>query len=148
MKKILLYVLVMLFLTAGMAVADDEESWFEIGGDYRLRYDNLKGTVHDYIQITDAQRSLQAVPGYSVKNDSLPEPFWTQCEGSGNREHRGQVSYRMYKVWGHQSRGLQAIFSWIGHSARCGPSIRTCHSTLFGTRPMPRGVMSVVRLSG
>jgi len=49
MKKILLYVLVMLFLTAGMAVADDEESWITIGGDLRVRYDNLKGTVHDYI---------------------------------------------------------------------------------------------------
>lgn len=106
MKKILLYVLVMLFLTAGMAVADDEESWFEIGGDYRLRYDNLKGTVHDYMQITDAQRSLLAVPGYNVKNDSLfLNRFGLNVRAQATENISVKSRMIMYKVWGHQSMG-------------------------------------------
>jgi hypothetical protein len=89
-----------------MAVADDEDSWFEIGGDYRLRYDNLKGTVHDYLQITDAQRSILAVPGYSVKNDSLfLNRFGLNVKAQATENISVKSRIIMYKVWGHQSMG-------------------------------------------
>ena len=45
MKKVLLVVLSLLLLTAGMAAAADDASWLTIGGDYRFRYDMLKGTI-------------------------------------------------------------------------------------------------------
>jgi len=106
MKKILLYAGLMLFLTAGIAVAaDDEESWITIGGDLRLRYDNLKGTVHDYIS-TDGAGNVAAVPGYKVKNDSL---FLGRFGLNVNAQATENISVRarmlMYKVWGHETGG-------------------------------------------
>ena len=124
MKKILLYALVMLFLTAGMAVADDEESWIQIGGDYRLRFDNLKGSVHDGILITDAQRSLLAVPGYDVKNDSLfLNRFGLNVKAQATENITVKSRLIMYKVWGHQSMGpVKGDFFAVRH----GGSFRCC----------------------
>ena len=71
MKKVFLLVLSMIFLTAGMAAAD-ETSWLQIGGDYRFRFDSLKGSVQDYMQ-TDPANPSKPTPqqGYPVKNGSL-----------------------------------------------------------------------------
>lgn len=104
MKKILLYVVVMLFLTAGISVAaDDEESWLTIGGDLRLRYDNLEGTVHDYIA-TDGAGAVVAVPGYEVKNDALfLGRFGLNITAVATEEVTVHARLLMYKVWGHET---------------------------------------------
>ena len=70
MKKVFLAVLSMFFLSAGIAAAADEASWLQIGGDYRFRYDSLKGAVHDYVQFTPPA-TVAGVNGYTVKNGSL-----------------------------------------------------------------------------
>jgi hypothetical protein len=46
MRLISFIVLVSLLLLPALVLA--EENWLEIGGDYRFRYDSLKGTVHEY----------------------------------------------------------------------------------------------------
>lgn len=103
MKKILLYVLVMLFLTAGMAVADDEESWITIGGDFRVRYDNLKGTVHDYIS-DDGAGNFKAEPGYDVKNNALfLSRFGLNVNAHATENITVKARMLMYKVWGHET---------------------------------------------
>ena len=103
MKKILLYVLVMLFLTAGMAVADDEESWITIGGDLRVRYDNLKGTVHDYIS-DDGAGNVKAQPGYDVwDNALLLSRFGLNVKARATQNITVKARMLMYKVWGHET---------------------------------------------
>ncbi len=103
MKKILLYVVVMLFLTAGMAAADDEESWFEIGGDYRLRYDNLQGTVHDHVGF-DSLGVPVAVPGYEVRNNALLlNRFGLNVNAHATEHITVKARLLMYKVWGHET---------------------------------------------
>jgi hypothetical protein len=103
MKKILLYVLVMLFLTAGVTVADEEESWITIGGDLRVRYDNLKGSVHDYIS-DDGAGNFTAVPGYDVRNDALfLSRFGLNVKARATENITVKSRMLMYKVWGHET---------------------------------------------
>jgi len=103
MKKILLYVLVMLFLTAGMAVAEEEESWITIGGDFRVRYDNLKGTVHDYIS-SDGAGNFTAVPGYDVWNNNLLlSRFGLNVNVHATEHVTVKSRMLMYKIWGHST---------------------------------------------
>src|SRR3990172_5731625 len=104
MKKILLYVLVMLFLTAGMAVAEDEESWITIDGDFRVRYDNLKGTVHDYISSDAAGNPIIAHPGYDVWNNNLLlSRFGLNVNARATEHVTVKARMLMYKVWGHET---------------------------------------------
>ncbi len=103
MKKILLYVLVMLFLTAGMAVAEDEEQWITVGGDFRVRYDSLKGTVHDYIS-TDGAGNFTPKPGYDVWNNSLLlSRFGLNVNARATEDVTVKARMLMYKVWGHET---------------------------------------------
>ncbi len=103
MKKILLYVLVMLFLTAGMAVAEDEEQWITVGGDFRVRYDSLKGTVHDYIS-TDGAGNFTAQPGYDVWNNALLlSRFGLNVNARATEHVTVKARMLMYKVWGHET---------------------------------------------
>ncbi len=102
MKKVLPVVLSMLFLTAGMAAAD-EASWLQIGGDYRFRYDSLKGNVHDYVQ-ADGTPSGVATQGYAVKNNSLLlNRFGLNLRAEALEDVSVKARFVMYKVWGQET---------------------------------------------
>ncbi len=125
MKKILLYILVMLFLTAGMAVAEDEE-WITIGGDVRVRYDNLRGTVHDYIAV-DGAGNFTPRPGYDIWNDALfLNRFGLNVNARATENITVKTRLLMYKVWGHETmqpvqgdyfadRALGPLDGTVGH---------------------------------
>jgi hypothetical protein len=103
MKKVLLAVLSMLLLTAGIAAAADDTSWLQIGGDYRFRYDSLKGTVHDYNQF-DGSPGGQAVPGYSVENKSIMfNRFGLNLKAEAMEDVTVKARLVMYKVFGHET---------------------------------------------
>ena len=102
MKKVLPIILTILFLIAGMAAADDA-SWLQIGGDYRFRYDSLKGNVHDYVQ-ADGTPSGVATPGYTVKNDSLLlNRFGLNLKADALEDVSVKARFVMYKVWGQET---------------------------------------------
>ncbi len=102
MKKVLPVVLSMLFLAAGVAAADDA-SWLQIGGDFRFRYDSLKGNVHDYVQ-ADGTPTGTATPGYTVKNDSLLlNRFGINLRAEALEDVSVKARFVMYKVWGQET---------------------------------------------
>ena len=106
MKKVLLVVLSLLLLTAGMAAAADDASWLTIGGDYRFRYDYLKGSIHDYRQadLTGANPLGFAIPGYNVENDSLMlNRFGVNLKANPMEDVTVKARMVMYKVWGHET---------------------------------------------
>jgi hypothetical protein len=105
MKKVLLAVLSMLLLTAGIAAAADDTSWLQIGGDYRFRYDNLKGTVPDYID-SGMRPGSTAGPtaGYTVKNDSLLlNRFGLNLRAEALEDVTVKARFVMYKIWGQET---------------------------------------------
>jgi hypothetical protein len=103
MKKVFQAVLAMLILSAGVAAAADDSSWLQIGGDYRFRYDSLKGTVHDYVQATPPA-TLTGVSSYSVKNDSLLlNRFGLNLRAEALEDVVVKARFVMYKVWGRET---------------------------------------------
>jgi hypothetical protein len=105
MKKVFLAVLSMFLLTAGVAAADDT-SWLQIGGDYRFRFDNLKGTIHDYTQVdlTGVNPAGFGIPGYDVKNDALfLNRFGLNLRADALEDVAVKARLLMYKVWGHET---------------------------------------------
>lgn len=102
MKKVILLALAALLLTAGIAAAED---WLQISGDYRFRYDSLKGDVHDYVQY-DPTPSFTPVPGYTVKNNSIMmNRLGLNIKAEPVEDVVVKARLVMYKVWGHQSSG-------------------------------------------
>jgi hypothetical protein len=106
MKKFIPAVMVMLFLAAGAAAASDDASWLQIGGDYRFRYDNLKGTVHEYMQADPANPS--AVPTAQsespAKNESLMlNRFGLNLRAEALEDVVVKARFLMYKVWGQET---------------------------------------------
>jgi hypothetical protein len=100
MKKFLLYVAIILLLTAGMAAAADEPK-LEIGADYRFRYDMLKGTVHDYVSQSPGNPS---VPGFKVWNNWLMLDYLAlNVKADATEDLTVKAKVNMYKVWGHQT---------------------------------------------
>ncbi len=100
MKKFLLYVAIILLLTAGMAAAADEPK-LEFGGDYRFRFDYLKGTVHDYVS---QEPGNPAVPGYKVWNNWLMLDYLAlTVKADATEDLTVKARLNMYKVWGHQT---------------------------------------------
>lgn len=89
-------------------------SWLEIGGDYRFRFDSLKGSVHDYMQY-DSSASYQPAPGYpyfhttgmsgyDVKNGSLlTNRFGLNIKANATEDIQVKARLLMYKVWGHET---------------------------------------------
>ena len=107
MKKFLLYVAIILLLTAGMAAAADE-SWLELGGDYQLRYDRLKGTVPDHVEY------MLNIPvsRHDVWNDAL---FTTRYGINMKTNPLEDVSFKVrllaYKTWGNQTtKGISGSY--------------------------------------
>lgn len=102
MKKALLTAISMLLLTAGAAAAADDTSWLQIGGDYRFRYDNLKGTVHDYVQYDGGVGT--PTPGYDVTNTSLLlNRFGLNLRADAMEDVVVKARFIMYKVWGQET---------------------------------------------
>ena len=107
MKKVFLAALTLLLATAGMAAA--EETWLEIGGDYRFRYDYLKGTVHDYTQLVPSSLAGGApagmpVYGYSTKNTALlTNRFGLNLKANPVEDVTMKARLLMYKIYGHQT---------------------------------------------
>lgn len=108
MKKVLLIVMALLLTVAGLAGAE-EQTWLQIGGDYRFRVDSLKGTVHDYNQIIPngtAAPTFQPVPGYTVQNDILyTNRFGLNLKAEPVEDVVFKARLVMYKVAGHQTSG-------------------------------------------
>jgi len=99
MKKFLLYVAIILLLTAGIAAAADE-SWIEFGGDYQLRYDNLVGEVVDHTEYV----SGVAVPAHKVWNDALfTNRYGINIKAIPVEDVSFKFRMHMYKIWGHQT---------------------------------------------
>jgi len=119
MKLISFIVLVSLLLLPGLVLA--EENWLEIGGDYRFRYDSLRGDVHDYLQY-DPTANLGPFPtpmpginmyvrstpvtGDKAKNDSLlTNRFGLNLRAKALEDVTVKARLLMYKVWGHETEG-------------------------------------------
>jgi len=105
MKKLLLAVLSLYLLCAGEAAADDP-SWLQIGGDYRFRYDYLKGSIHAYRQadLTLANPPGSAMPGFTVENSSLMlNRFGLNLKADALEDVTVKARFLMYKVWGHET---------------------------------------------
>lgn len=103
MKKVILLALAAVLLTAGTAAAED---WLQISGDYRFRYDSLKGEVHDYTQFVDPgpPPSTSPVTGYTVKNNSIMmNRLGLNIKADPVEDVVVKARLVMYKVWGHQS---------------------------------------------
>ncbi len=101
MKKILLLVVVTLLLTAGMAAAADDASWLTIGGDYRFKYDMLKGTAVATTALVGG--APVAVPGFTVKDNSLyTNRFGLNIKADPMEDVVVKARLVMYKVWGSQ----------------------------------------------
>ncbi len=109
MKKILLATLALFLLASGMAAADDA-SWLQLGGDYRFRYDRLKGTVPEYLAGPNsyglsswpAPGTLQS--GYEVKNDALfINRFGLNVRADALEDVMVKARFVMYKVWGQET---------------------------------------------
>jgi len=87
-------------------------SWLEIGGDYRFRFDSLKGKVHDYYRFEDVLGWMLGAPppslisGYTVKNDALlTNRFGLNLKVNATEDINVRARLLMYKVWGHQTEG-------------------------------------------
>ncbi len=103
MKNVIAALFILFFLTAGVAGAADEMSWLQIGGDYRFRYDSLKGTVHDYVQFTPPS-TLTGVTGYEVKDSSLLlNRFGLNLRAEALEDVVVKARFVMYKVWGQET---------------------------------------------
>jgi hypothetical protein len=84
--------------------ATETSSWIEIGGDYRGRYDYLKGTVHDYWQFVSPTSMPVFQPGYDVKNDSLmTNRLGLNLKAKATEDIQVKVRLLMYKTWGAES---------------------------------------------
>ncbi len=100
MKKVMVLALAAVLLSAGMAAAED---WIQISGDYRFRYDSLKGDVHDYMQFTPPA-TFTPVPGYTVKNNSIMmNRFGLNIKADPVEDVVVKARIVAYKIWGHQT---------------------------------------------
>jgi len=100
MKKFLLYVSIILLLTAGIAVAADDESWVEFGGDYQLRYDRLEGKVNQHTEYLFGK----GVEAHDVWNNSLwTNRFRINMKANPLEDITFKVRLTTFKLWGHQT---------------------------------------------
>lgn len=109
MKKFLLYVSIILLLTAGMAAAADEKI-LDFGADYRFRMDTIEGTVPDHMRMSPS--GPLAVGTYKVKNDILMTDRIGLNVKANVAEDLTVVSRLiMHKVWGQQTmQGYQGPY--------------------------------------
>ncbi len=106
MKNFFFAVIFLLLAAAGFAQAADDSSWLQIGGDYRFRYDMLKGTIPDYMDagagFTGNAAGIQS--GFAVENDSLMlNRFGLNLKADAMEGVAVKARLVMYKVWGHET---------------------------------------------
>ncbi|MDA8077349.1 MAG: DUF3373 domain-containing protein [Nitrospiraceae bacterium] len=88
-------------------------SWLQIGGDYRGRFDYLKGTTRDwysfqqvlpyFLQMPGA-KPPQLIPSQDFKNDALmTNRFGINLQAKATEDVTVKARLLMYKVWGHES---------------------------------------------
>lgn len=101
MKKFLLYVSIILLLTAGIAAAAaDDESWLQFGGHYQLRYDSLRATVPTYTEFMFST----PIEGYKIRNDALFTDRWAlNMKANPFEDISFKAQLLTYKVWGSQT---------------------------------------------
>ncbi len=95
------------------AEAAAKPSWLEIGGDYRGRYDYLKGTVHDYFSFNQVLPFFLGAPGaqapqliqsHDVKNDALlTNRLGLNLKARATEDITVKARLVMYKIWGHET---------------------------------------------
>jgi len=90
-------------------------SWFEIGGDYRFRFDSLSGKINDYVQYNPFSMYApfgpqgpiflaSPVSGYTAKNDTLLlNRFGLNLRVNPTEDITVKARLLMYKVWGHET---------------------------------------------
>jgi len=77
-------------------------SWLEIGGDYRFRFDSLKGKVQDYVMPTGMPGTPQQ--GYDVKNSALmTNRLGLNIKAKATEDITVTTRLLMYKTWGHET---------------------------------------------
>jgi hypothetical protein len=113
MKKVFLSVIAIILMSGSFAVAAEEASWLELGGDYQYRFDALKGTVHEFYNFQDVLAwklggmvgpPPPTVQSYTVKNDSLmTNRFGLNLKANPMEDVSVKARFIMYKVWGHET---------------------------------------------
>jgi hypothetical protein len=113
MKKMLAAVLSLLLACAGVASAEDMSSWLTIGGDYRFRYDYLKGTVQPYYDAGFFSGKPGPVAGFTVENTALmTNRFGLNIRADAMEDVTVKARLEMYKIWGHETSGpIQGDFA-------------------------------------
>lgn len=83
-------------------------SWLEIGGDYRFRFDSLKGDVHSYYSFESVLGWMMGgpmptlIPSYTAKNETLyTNRFGLNLKANATEDIQVKARLLMYKVWGH-----------------------------------------------
>jgi opacity protein-like surface antigen len=78
--------------------------WLTIGGDYRFRFDSLKGDVPNYYQYMGPTAMPVAVPGYSPKNDTLmTNRFGLNIKAKATQDVTLTSRLLMYKTFGMET---------------------------------------------
>ncbi len=82
--------------------------WLEIGGDYRFRFDSLRGGVPTYLQASFAAPPA-LIPAFDVKNDSLySNRFGLNLKAKATEDVTVTARLLMYKIAGAEDdRALQ-----------------------------------------
>lgn len=91
-------------------------SWLEIGGDYRGRFDYLRGKTHDALIFNPnfnqalppgpTNQPLIPYTGETIKNESLlTNRLGLNLKAAATEDVNVKVRLLMYKVWGHGTEG-------------------------------------------
>ncbi len=112
MKKVLLAVASMLLLTTGMAAAEEASS-LQIDGDYRFKFDSLKGTVAEHYGFQSVLGWMlggmvgpppATVKSHDVENNALmTNRFGLNLKATPLEDLSVKARLVMYKAWGHQT---------------------------------------------
>ncbi|MEW5746411.1 MAG: DUF3373 domain-containing protein [Nitrospirota bacterium] len=100
------------------AEAAETPSWFRIGGDYRARFDSLKGETQTAFVLFAPGAVPGVITGQDVKNDVLlTNRFGLNMEAKATEDVTVKARLLMYKVWGHESEAPAAAGSVAGGNA-------------------------------
>lgn len=133
--------------------------WLSIGGDYRFRYDYLRGKIAPYYQLNPRNSGLGdlflPVQGGTVKNNSLyTNRFGLNVDAKATQDVTVHARLLMYKVTAPATT-RPCAGKTAKHIFRTGPASLTAPSVTFPetvplpwTRSMPPGKISPTSPSG
>lgn len=79
-------------------------SWFEIGGDFRTRFDYMTGKTADYFAPNMATFTPVFMPSQTVKNEALlTNRLGLNMKFKPMEDVQVKTRLLMYKVWGHET---------------------------------------------